>query len=164
MLLFEFEKGSFMSRFWKIILCWCCSFCFCSSAKAEDLDLLSRAYLSDKKYAKNIEVKAYLVTKDQVAKLFSEENGVITQKSNKELYGQEIFLLVRCKNTGDYRAFGILNCKMSNGGNPISIEIAMMPGYMKSYYDSILPKYSGSIPNNDKVPAISCEWKRLYTI
>jgi len=164
MLLFEFEKGRFMSRFWKIILCWCCSFCFCSSAKAEDLDLLSRAYLADKKYAKNIEVKAYLVTKDQVAKLFSEENGEITQKSNKELYGQEIFLLVRCKNFGDYQSFGTLNCNFSEGGIPISIEIMMMLGYMKFFGDSVVPMYRGIVPNDNKVPAISCEWKRLYTI
>jgi hypothetical protein len=153
-----------MSRFWKNILYLFCSCCFCSSAKADDLDAASRAYLSDKKYAKNIEVKAYLVTKDQVAKLFGKENGEITQKPNGELYGREIFLLVRCKNVGDYRAFGTINCKLSNRSDPISVEIAMMPGYMKSFYDSVLPMYSGSVPNDNKVPTISCEWKSLYTM
>lgn len=153
-----------MSRFWKTILCLFCSCCFCSSAKADDLDPISRAYLSDKKYAKNIEVKAYLVTKDQIAKLFSEENGEVTQKTNKELYNREVFLLVRCKNFGDYRAFGTINCKISNRGSPISIEIMMMPGYMKSFYDSVLPLYSGSIPNDNNIPVISYEWKSMYTI
>ena len=153
-----------MSRFWKSVLCLFCSCCFCSSAKTDDLDPASCAYLSDKKYAKNIEVKAYLVTKDQVAKLFSEENGEITQKTNKELHSREIFLLVRCKNLGDYRSVGTINCKISNRGHPISIEITMMPGYMKSFYDSVLPIYSGSIPNDNKTPVISCEWKSLYTI
>jgi len=153
-----------MSRFWKNVLCLFCSCCFCSSAKTDDLDPASRAYLSDKKYAKNIEVKAYLVTKDQVAKLFSEENGEITQKTNKELYGREIFLLVRCKNFGDYRSFGTINCKIPNCGGAISIEIMMMPGYMKSYYDSVIPVEKGLISNDNKTPVISCEWKSLYTI
>ncbi len=153
-----------MSQFWKNVLCLFCSCYFCSSAKADDLDPVSSAYLSNKKYAKNIEVKAYLVTKDQVAKLFSKENEEITQKTNKELHGREVFLLIRCKNVGDYRAFGTINCKLSNQGDPISIEIAMMPGYMKSFYDSVLPMYSGSVPNDNKVPVINCEWKSLYTV
>ena len=89
-----------MPRFLKSILCLFCSCCLCSSAKADNLDPLSRMYLSDKKYAKNIEVKGYLVTKDQVAKLFSEENGEVLQKTNKELHDKEFFLLIRCKNFG----------------------------------------------------------------
>ena len=156
-------REGYMSRFWKSFLCLFCSCCFCS-AKADDLDLLSRAYLSNKKYAKNIEVKAYLVTKDQVTKVFTEDNVEINQKTNKELYGREIFLLVRCKNFGDYRSFGTLNCQRSDRGNLMSIEIMMMPGYMKSYYDSVLPMYSGIIPNDENTPVISCEWKSLYTI
>jgi hypothetical protein len=153
-----------MSRFWKNILCLFCSCCFCSSAKADDLDPASGAYLSDKKYAKHIEVKAYIVTKDQVAKVFSEENVELTQKTNKELYGQEVYLLVRCKNKGDYRPFGTLNCQLSNSGSPISIEIMMMPGYMKSFRDTVFPLYGGGIPNDNKLPVITFEWKSLYTI
>jgi hypothetical protein len=153
-----------MFRFWKSVLCLFSSFCLFSSAHAEDLDPLSSAYLSDKEYAKNIEVQAYLVTRDQVVKLFSEENGKVIQKTNKELYRKEIYLLVRCKNFGDYRAFGTLNCRILNEGDPISIEIMMMPGYMKSYYDTVIPLYSGSIPNNEKTPFVSSKWKDLYTI
>ena len=152
-----------MSRFWKSFLCLFCSCYFCS-AKADDLDLLSRAYLSNKKYAKNIEVKAYLVTKDQVAKVFRENNVEISQKTNKELYGQELFLFVRCKNVGNYRSFGTLNCKRSDRGSLISIEIMMMPGYMKYFYDSVLPMCSGIIPNDENTPVITYEWTSLYTI
>ncbi|MEX0962246.1 MAG: hypothetical protein WDZ28_05275 [Simkaniaceae bacterium] len=120
-------------------------------------------YLSDKKYAKNIEVKGYLVTKDQVIRLFSEENEEIIQKTNKELHGKEVFLLIRCKNFGDYRAFGTLKCKYS-GLDFTSIEIKMMPGYMKGFYDSVLHIDSGIIPNNSDVPILTFEWKNLYTI
>jgi hypothetical protein len=141
-----------------------CLFCVFSLATADDLDPASRAYLSDKKYAKNIEVRAYLITKDQVAKAFSEEKGEIVQKTNRDLFRQEVYLLVRCRNFGDYRSFGILDCKISNRGDPISIEIMMMPGYMKAYYDSVIPMYSGIIPNDSNTPVVSFEWKSLYTI
>jgi len=152
-----------MSRFSKFILSLFCGCCLCSFAKAEGLDPVSRAFLSDKKYAKNIEVKGYLVTKDQVAKLFNEKNGEVVQKTNKELYkASEVFLLIRCKNFGDYRAFGTLNCKYS-GLDFTSIEIKMMPGYMKFFYDSVLHIDDGIIPNDDNTPVITFEWKNLYT-
>lgn len=151
-----------MSRFWKVFLCLFCSCCFCS-ARA-DLDIFSRIYLSDRSYAKNIEVKAYLVTKDQVVKVFSEENVEVIQKPNKELFGQEIFLLVRCKNFGDYHSFGLINCKVPHRGDSILIDVTMMPGYMKSFYDTVIPMDSRIVPNDDKIPVISCKWKSLYTI
>lgn len=153
-----------MSRFWKNILCLFCSCCLCSSAKSDDLDLLSRAYLSNKKYAKNIEVKVYLVTKDQVSRVFVEDNAEIIQKTNKELYNKNLFLLVRCKNFGDYSAFGTLNCKFPGGNIPISIEIMMMPGYMKFFGDSVLPMYKGIVPNDENSPVITYEWNSLYTM
>ena len=148
--------------FSKFILSLFCGCCLCSYAKADGLDPISRAYLSDKKYAKNIEVKGYLVTKDQVAKLFNEKNGEVIQKTNKELFGREVFLLIRCKNFGDYRAFGTLKCKESDLDLTL-IEIKMMPGYMKSFYDSVLHINSGIIPNDDNTPVITFEWKNLYT-
>jgi hypothetical protein len=152
-----------MSRFSKFILSLFCGCCLCSSAEADDLDPVSHAYLLDKKYAKHIEIKAYIATKDQIVKVFSEENAEVNQKINKELYGQEVYLLVRCKNKGDYRSFGTLNCKLSNSGGFISIEIMMMPGYMKSFRNTILPLSGGGIPNDNKIPVITFEWKNLYT-
>lgn len=140
------------------------NWCLCSFVKAVDLDPASHAYLSDRKYAKNIEVKGYLVTKDQLAKLFSEKNGKIVQKTNKELFGREVFLLIRCKNFGDYRAFGSLNCQLPNCGNPIPIRIMMMPGYMKFFRDTVIPIEGGLIRNDNKSPKITCKWKHLYTI
>lgn len=153
-----------MPKFWKSVLCLFCACCFCSSAKADDLDPLSRAYLSDKKYARNIEVQAYLATKDQVVKIFSEENVEVTQKTNKELYGQEIFLVVRVKNKGECMSRGLLNLTIPNRGIPITIDIEMMPGYMRSFHDSALYLGDGLVPNDNKIPLIKHEWKSLYTI
>lgn len=160
-----------MKCLWKNILCLLCSCCVCSFAQAEDLDPETSAYLSDMKYAKNIEVKTYLVTKDQVAKIFSDDTAEVAQKTNKELYGKEIFLLIRCKNAGKYHALGSLNCKTllngttsSNEGTPITVEIMLMSGYMKSFSDTVIPLNSGIIPNNDNKPIVNLEWKNVYTI
>jgi hypothetical protein len=146
----------------KFILLFSC--CLCTSVKAVDLDPASHVYLSGKKYAKNIEVKGYLVTKDQLAKLFSEKNGEVIQKTNKDLHDKEVFLLIRCKNFGDYRAFSTLNCQLPNCGNPIPIRIMMMPGYMKFLRDTVMPIKGGLIRNDNKSPNITCQWKHLYTI
>jgi hypothetical protein len=151
-----------MSRFWGNIICLFC-ICFFSFAIANDVNLLSCFHFSDKKYAKNIEIYAYLITKDQVVKLFDEENGEVIQKTNKELYGQEVFLLVRCKNLGDSKSFGTLNCTIPSSG-PISITIMMMPRYMKSFYDSVLYMGNGLVPNDKEIPIISYEWKSVYTM
>jgi hypothetical protein len=163
-------NGGCMSWFWKSFLCLFCSCCFCS-ARA-DLDFFSRRCHSDKEYAKNIEVKAYFVTKDQVAKAFSEENAEIVQKSNKELYNEVVFLLVRCKNFGDHSSYGTINCRISHREDPISanqessneVEVMQMPDHMKSFYNSVHPLGGGTIPNDDKVSVVRCEWKNLYTM
>jgi hypothetical protein len=154
----------FMPRFLKDILCVFCSCCLCSSAKADDLDPISRLYLTNKKYAKNIEVKAYLVTKDQIAKLFREENGEVIQRKNKELFNQEVFLLVRVKNKGEHMSFGLLNCKIPNRGVPITIDIEMMPASMKGFHDSIIFIGRGFISNDNASPHIEYKWKSLYTM
>ena len=152
-----------MYRLCKIILALfcCCSFL---SAQADDLDPESAAFLTNKAYAKNIEVKAYLVTKDQLAKLFSEKNGEVIQKTNKELFDEEVFLLVRVKNKGNHRSFGHLNCTIPNRGVPITFDIGRMNCFMKSSHDSVLYLGTGLVPNDDKTPVIRCEWKSLYTM
>ncbi len=155
-----------MTRLWKGVLFLFCICFFCNAARADGLDLFSHLYLSNKKYAKNIEVHTYLITKDQVAKLFSEENAEVTQKTNKELYGQEVYLLTRVKNNGEYMSFGLLNCRIPNRGVPITIEIMKMPGdgNMKSFHDSALYLGGGCTHNDNGTPSISYEWKSLYTM
>jgi hypothetical protein len=150
-----------MSALWRSVLCFCCLWGY---VNGDDLDLFSRMYLSDKKYAKNIEVQTYLVTKDQVAEVFGSTSVEIVQKANYELYGKEVFLLVRCKNKGEYMSFGILNCTISNRGVPISVDIAFLPGNMHDFHDCVIYVSRGLFPNDDKLPNIKSEWKSLYTM
>ncbi|HNA62047.1 MAG TPA: hypothetical protein PKW79_03110 [Rhabdochlamydiaceae bacterium] len=153
-----------MTRFWKSVVGLFCLCCY-SSLKSDGLDLFSRLYLSNKGYAKSIEVKAYLVTRDQVINVLKDDNFEIIQKRNSELHDQEVFLLIRCKNFGDYRAFGTLNCKILNVGLPLSIKVKMLPGYMESFYDSAIMQIdSETIPNNNDIPVVTYKWKHLYMI
>lgn len=152
-----------MKCFWKHMMCLMGA-CGAFSVAQADLDPESIAYLLDMKYAKNIEVKIYLVTKDQVAKIFSDDTAEVVQKTNKELFTQEMFLLVRCKNTGDYRSFGTLNCKISKDGAPIKIDVRLLPGYMKTFSDTVLPMGTGIVKNDNKKPIVSYEWKSVCTI
>jgi len=153
-----------MTRFWKSVVGLFC-LCWSSSLKSDGLDLFSRLYLSNKGYAKSIEVKAYLVTRDQVINVLKDDNFEIIQKRNSELHDQEVFLLIRCKNFGDYRAFGVLNCHFNSQRRPFSLEIDMMPGYMKNFYNSDIIQIDGRIIlNNDDIPVMTYKWKELYTI
>lgn len=150
-----------MNHIWKILLCFFCSCCLISSAGA-DLDFFSRLNLSNMKYAENIEVRTYLVTREQLAEFFKSEYGTVTQKTNAELYQKELFLLVRCRNKGNYKSFGIINFSLPN--SDVELDILFMPGLMQSFQDSILYIGSGIIFSNNETPIITYKWKDLYTI
>ena len=99
------------------------------------LDVASHAMLSDPKYAKQIEVQCYLVTREQLAELFTNQKTQIIKKSNKELYQKNIFLLVRSRNRGNHVAFGTLKCLPPNYGSPVSIDLARMWGHQTNFDD-----------------------------
>lgn len=153
-----------MTRFWRSavgLFCLCC----CSSLKSDNLHFFSRPYRTDKEYAKNIEIKAYLVTRDQLINGLADDNFEIVQKTNRELYLREVFLLIRCKNVGDYRAFGTLNCRFQNRDEPFSLEVGMIPGSMTSFSNTAINRMTdGIFPHNNDTPITTCEWKHLYTM
>jgi len=126
------------------------------------MDLLSKLSFSDKKYAKNIEVQTYLVTRDQVAEVFSREKTEVTQKVNQDLYGREVFLLVRCKNTGEYAVFGALKCEIENLNTPITVNIADLPAKMNRFHDCVIYMGNGFVPNDGQILNVSYSWKELY--
>jgi len=136
---------------------------FISKGEAR-LDPESHAMLSNPKYAKHIEVQCYLVTREQVAELFSQKNGSVTQLSNDKLYPHDVYLLVRCKNKGIYRSFGTLHCFIPNRGSPIPVDIDFMNGHMTTFHDCVIYIISGVIDRDSKLPQIKYEWDCLYTM
>lgn len=128
------------------------------------LDPESHAALSDPGYVKNIEVLCYLVTREQLAKLFANWNTQVTQKTNKELYHKNLYLLVRCRNLGEYLAFGTLNCYPLNCKMPIPIEITRMPAINPEQHDYVIYLGGGVVFSNDDLPQIKYDWDCLYTM
>jgi len=128
------------------------------------LDPVSHAMFSNPGYAKRIEVQCYLVTREQLAKVFINENEIVVQKTNKDLYHQDLFLLIRCRNRGEYVAFGTLNCFPPNYGSPISIEITRMWAKQSDFYDYAIYLGSAVIFSNNELPKIEFEWDCLYTM
>ena len=128
------------------------------------LDPESHAILSDPGYSKHIEVKCYLVTREQLVKLFSEKETNIVQLPNSELRQDAVYLLVRCKNRGEFSAAGELHCFIPNRGSPIPIDISDLPGNMSYYIDSVIYVGKGLINNNKELPKIKYEWDCLYNM
>ena len=128
------------------------------------LDPESHAILSDPGYAKHVEVQCYLVTREQVAKVFANGNEIVIQKTNKDLYHQDLFLLVRCRNRGKYVAFGTLDCFTPNSDSPISFEITRMWPSQTEFYDYAFYLGSPVIFSNNELPKIKYKWDCLYTM
>ena len=152
-----------VKRFFFLLLMGMMGF-FNSKGVAAKLDPESHAALSDSGYAKHVEVLCYLVTRDQLAELFANEDTKVVQKSNKELYHKNLFLLVRCRNLGKYLAFGTLNCYPLKCKMPIPIEITRMPAINPEYHDYVLYIGSSIVFSNDELPQIKYDWDCLYTM
>lgn len=132
--------------------------------EAMRLDPESHALFSDPGYSKHVEVQCYLVTREQLAKVFANENEPVVQRTNKDLYHQDLFLMVRCRNRGEYVAAGTLNCYPPNCSSPFPIEVVRMPSMKSAYHDCVI--YIGSAIgfSNDELPKIKYEWDCLYTM
>ena len=132
--------------------------------EAMRLDPESHALFSDPGYSKHIEVQCYLVTREQVGDLFSKKESTIVQLPNSKFRQDAVYLLIRCKNKGEYAAAGELRCFIPNRGSPIPIDISDLPGNMSSYTDSVIYVGKGLINNNNELPKIKYEWDCLYTM
>lgn len=137
---------------------------FGSKGTAARLDPASHIMLSNLGYARHIEVRCYLVNREQLSELFGEKTEEIIQLSDDKLYSNDVYLLVRCKNTGKYAAFGDLHCFIPNRGSPILIEIAELTAQMESYHDCVIYVENGLIHRDNKLPQIKYEWDCLYTM
>ena len=151
-----------MNRFFVLLLLVFTGFFSCRGEAR--LDPESHALLSDPGYAKHIEVKCYLVTREELAKVFASKNEPVVQRTNKELYHQNLFLLVRCRNKGEYAAFGTLECLPPNCGSSISIDLARMWANEENFDDYVIYLGPVIIFSNDELPQIKYEWDCLYKI
>ena len=111
---------------------------------------------SNRSYRKKIIIEKHLMTSEQVAELFrSNTSNSIINYPQKD---QSLYLVIRIKNAGNRRPWGVLQCKTSQSGE-CEILIPMPRG--KNFENFIIPTcYTISNPP-DSEPII--KWKKLYT-
>ncbi len=126
-------------------------------------DLTKKLLFSNKSYAKQIEVKTYILTQEQVAKLFKDPNKDLIQLSIDKLHSiKNSYFIIRIKNLGKSHAWGVLSCKVPGINDPLKISI---PTINKSFCDyvicisGIFVSYNESSP----YPIVTYEWSELYT-
>jgi len=131
-------------------------------AKA-DMNFIERSMFSDKAYAKEIEIKAYIITQEQACAALCDPPQQPAQLNNKDLYGKKTYLFLQVKNTGKKHAWGILACKVPRYHDPIKVDIGDLDN--PKNYNIYLLHLGVIVLTNSKpdIPKISFEWDKLYT-
>lgn len=138
--------------------------CFSNTVMA-DLDFFSHLLLSNKKYDKYIIVRSAVVAEDEVMDFFNSTSFPNEQRRNRELYGKKLFLLVQCKNIGDYRAFGEMRFKVQGRNFLVPVHCASLLGNMENFSNcAVIYLGSGIVSDDDNSIKITYFWKNLYTI
>jgi hypothetical protein len=130
-----------------------------------DMNLVDRILFSDKAYAKEIEVKAFIITQEQACAAFCDPPIEPVQLDNKELYGKKTYLFLQVRNNGKKHAWGTLACEVPTYHMPIKISIFGL-GRSDSYSYNTYLIHLGSLlltPNETGTPKISIEWDELCT-
>lgn len=150
-----------MSRFIKIIL-GIAVVLMPQLARAE-LNFIERFFLSDKAYAKHIEVKTYILTENQSADLLANPS-----REPKQLLASELarfpkrYLVVRVRNLGNKHAWGTLACSVPRIWSPIKIPTISIHDEFCNYLICI-DGLSVADAHENFIPKITFEWDQLYT-
>jgi hypothetical protein len=128
-----------------------------------DMDFFDRILFSDKSYAKEIEVKAYIITREQACAALCEPPQQPIQLDKKELVGKKKYLFVQVKNTGRKHAWGTLACKVPSYHDPIKISIDDLDNPKNHNIYLIHLGSLGFLPSEIDAPKIAIEWDELYT-
>ena len=134
------------------------------SPVAGEMSVFTKLYLSNKGYAKHIDVKTYLILEDQLGTVFNSADTPIYQMRNRDLYNKKLYLVVQCRNVGERYAWGEVGLNVNNMNITIPAYCSELPGDMKGFCNcSVIHFGEGWIPNNDDFPKITYFWKELYT-
>lgn len=150
-----------MGTFLKMVIA---SFVACTPQLLKaDVKFVDWVLFSDKAYAKEIEVKAYIITQEQACAALCDPPQQPTQLSNKDLYGEKTYLFLQVKNTGKKHAWGILACKVPRYHDPIKVDISDLDN--PKNYNTYLLHLGVIVLTNSKpdMPKISVQWDELYT-
>lgn len=128
-----------------------------------DLNFIERFFLSDKAYARHIEVKAYILTESQSADLLANPSKEPKQLLASELADfSKIYLVVRVKNLGKKHAWGTLACPVPRIWEPVKIPIVSIYEDFSNYLICI-DGTAVAFSHEKFLPKITFEWDQLYT-
>ena len=127
-------------------------------------DLTKKILFSNKGYAKEIEVKTYILTQQQMGDLFNHPYIEPKQLSVKELnnINYRNYFVVRIKNLGKRHAWGVLSCKVRCIHEPFEIPIISIT---KDFCDNVICITGIAVApaENSIYPSMFYEWSELYT-
>ena len=127
-----------------------------------DMGIMDWILFSDKKYAKHIEVKAFILTQEQACKALCEPEQDPIQLDKKALSGKTKYLFLMVKNLGKKHAWGTLACRVPGYHVPIKVPIFDINSQKYNLY-LIHLGLLGFVSKEGDFPEISIEWDRLYT-
>ncbi len=128
-----------------------------------DLNFIERFLLSDKAYAKHIEVKAYILTDTQASSLLADSSKEPVQLLASELAKfPNKYLVVRVRNLGDKHAWGTLACSVPRIWDPVKIPIISIH---QDFCDYLICIEGLSVADSHEnfIPKLTFEWDQLYT-
>ena len=150
-----------MRFFMKIMMV--CLLLFTTQKLRADLNFFERFLFSDKAYAKDIEVKAFIITQEQACAALCDPPQQPVQFEKKELVGINKYLFIQVRNTGKKHAWGTLACKVPSYRVPIKISIFDIDNPKKYNIYLIHLGLLGFLDSKLGPPEISIEWDELYT-
>ncbi len=126
-------------------------------------EMTKKLLFSNKEYAKQIEVKTYILTQQQVAELFNEPDKepvqLITEELNKI---SKIYFIVRAKNSGKKSAWGKLSCNVPGIHEAIQLDMPCIREFFCTYVICIADVFISHNKTN-VYPSITYKWDELYT-
>ena len=128
-----------------------------------DLNFIVRFFLSDKAYAKHIEVKIYILTESQSADLLADPSKEPIQLLASELsHFPKKYLVARIRNLGNKHTWGTLACSVPRIWHPVKIPTISIHEDFCNYL-ICLEGSSVAYSHENFVPKLSFEWDELYT-
>lgn len=123
-----------------------------------------RWLFSDLDYAKDIEVKTYLLTNEQVSHVFAHPDEEIQQPRKPALESKNVNLVIRLRDLKGGAISGKLRWKMFGpGGAPIDVIKMSTSKNAHKYTTIVLPLGIVVIEREDALPEpITVEWEELY--
>lgn len=115
---------------------------------------------SNKSYSKKIIIENLFMTAEEVSTLFKPNNPATKIESQKMNTSSKnpLYLVIRLKNTGNKRSWGVLTCQTFECGE---CEIPIVILADKQYKNYVIPTCFTNTNPPSSQPLI--KWKRVYT-